>query len=221
MVRPLLPACSQGEADVRISFRRTVQLPAVALALGVWGAWTPAGTSEPNVAVDVNGDAITHDDIERRAQLLGLSANVTEQAKLLKSGGVEERLKALQHEVVTNNPGKTREELIAIIKERQAEIGKALQKKAVEAARDSVMPKLWKDAREELIDERLKLQAAKKGGIEISDADAKASVQTLADRNNMTYEQFAQHLKGKGIDIATMVEKYRVQEAWRELLKRK
>ena len=83
------------------------------------------------------------------------------------------------------------------------------QKKAVEAARDEHLPKLRKDAREELIDERLKLQAAKKGGIEISDEDVKASVLALADRNNMTYEQFAQHLKGMGIDIATMVAKFR------------
>jgi peptidyl-prolyl cis-trans isomerase SurA len=209
-----------------ISFRHAVQWPAaMALALGVWGAWAHTASSESNVVVMLDGDA--ENEIEQRARLLGLSVNVSEQAKanfqqLLrsKSGELEEKMKALQREVIAGNPGKTREELIAIFKERQKEIGSSLQKEAVKAARDEVMPKLRKDAREELIDERLKLQAAKKGGIEISDADAKSLVEALAARNSMTYEQFADHLKRQGVNIATMIEKLRAQKAWSQLKNR-
>jgi peptidyl-prolyl cis-trans isomerase SurA len=210
-----------------ISFRRAVRLPtAVALALGAWGLWICTATSEPKVGVDINGDAITHDEIEQRARLLALSANITEQAKahfqrLLKSGDLDAKMKALQGEVVTGNPGKTREELIAIMKERQKEIGTALQKEAIEAARAEVLPKLRKDAKEELIDERLKLQAAKKSGIEISDAEAKALVEALAARSDKTYEQVTQYLRGMGVDIATMVEKLRAQRAWSQEAKRR
>jgi peptidyl-prolyl cis-trans isomerase SurA len=46
-------------------------------------------------------------------------------------------------------------------------------------------------------------------------------MKTLADRNKMTEEQFAQHLKGMGVDIATMNERTRAQAAWREVVRRK
>ena len=221
----------------------------LALALSIWG-WQPAdlaAQSEPmkksasaaksdtpkalshgaqGIVVVVNDDAITAYEIEQRARLLALSLNLTEQAKanfqrLLKSPDLEVKMKALQREVVTSNPGKTQEELIAIFKERQKQIGMALQKEAVDSARAAVMPKLKKDATEELIDDRLKVQAAKKLGIEVSDDDAKALVKGLAERNKMTYEAFAQHLKGIGLDISTMQEKFRAQKAWREMITRR
>jgi peptidyl-prolyl cis-trans isomerase SurA len=134
---------------------------------------------------------------------------------------LDEKLKALQREVVASNPGKTREQLIAIFQERQKQIGLTLQKQAVEGARAAILPKLKKDAREELIDERLKVQAAKKHGIEVGDNDVKALLKDLAGRNKMTYEAFAQHLKGMGVDISTMAERFRAQKAWRELVSRR
>jgi len=87
--------------------------------------------------------------------------------------------------------------------------------------RAAMMPKLRKEAQEELIDERLKLQEAKRGGIEITDTDVRRMMKSLADRNKMTEEQFAQHLKGMGVDIATMNERTRAQAAWREVVRRK
>jgi peptidyl-prolyl cis-trans isomerase SurA len=180
------------------------------------------------IVVVVNDDAITAYEIEQRARFLGLSVNVSEQAKanfqqLLKSkaSDLEEKMKALQREVVTGNPGKSQAELVAIFKERQQEIGKSLQKEAVDSARAAVMPKLKKDAREELIDDRLKLQAAKKHGLEVPDDEAKGMLKVLAERNKMTYDAFAQHLKGMGVDISTMMERFRVQKAWTELVRGK
>jgi peptidyl-prolyl cis-trans isomerase SurA len=37
----------------------------------------------------------------------------------------------------------------------------------------------------------------------------------------MTYDGFAQHLKGMGVDINTMLERFRVQKAWREMVTRR
>ena len=55
----------------------------------------------------------------------------------------------------TTSQSKVSPELMAIFKERMQErqkaIGTSLQKEAVESARASVMPKLKKEAREELI----------------------------------------------------------------------
>ena len=43
----------------------------------------------------------------------------------------------------------------------------------------------------------------------------------LAESNKMTYDQFAQHLKGTGVDIATIGERFRAKKAWRDLVMRR
>ncbi len=68
-----------------------------------------------------------------------------------------------------------------------------------------------KNAKEELIEERLKLQEAKRLGIEVTDDEVKRIVKGLADRNKMTEDQFAQHMKSMGVDIATLGERFRAQ----------
>jgi peptidyl-prolyl cis-trans isomerase SurA len=239
-----------GKLDVIAHGRAAAVIGAsLGLALSIW-SWQPAdlaaqsapvkkksaaaaktdGPSTPSrgqgIVVVVNDDAITAYEIEQRARLLGLSANISEQAKanfqrLIKSPDLEEKMKELQREVITSNPGKSREQLIAIIQERQKQIGMSLQKQAVEGARASIMPKLKKDAREELIDDRLKVQAAKKHGVEVTDDDVKGMMKGLAERNKLTYDGFAQQLKGMGVDINTMMEKFRAQKAWRELVGRR
>ncbi len=181
---------------------------------------------QQRIVVIVNDEAITARDIEQRARFTGLAANISEQVKenferLLKADGTQAALRKLQEEVVSSNPGKSRDELLAILKERQQQLGLALQKKAVESARAVLLPKLNKVARDELVDERLKLQAAKKLGVEVTDAEVKALLKDVADRNKMTYEEFAKHLNGMGVDIATMGEKFRVGKAWREMVTRR
>ena len=186
----------------------------------------PSSRGAQGIVVVVNDDAITAYEIEQRARFLGVSANLGPQAKeafqrLVKSESTEQQMKALQQDVISSNPGKSREQLIAIFQERQKEFGIALQKQALESARSSLLPKLKKDAKEELIEDRLKLQAAKKLGIEVTDQDVKTMLTDLATRNKMNYEQFVQHLKGTGVDIGTMGEKFRAQKAWRDLIGRR
>jgi peptidyl-prolyl cis-trans isomerase SurA len=221
---------------------------ALGFALGIWGGqgsdWSAAAQSkapqksaaaaEPaavsrgqqGIVVVVNDEAITAYEVDQRARFLALSANVGEQAKesfqrLIKAESTETQLRALQQDVIRSNPGKSRDELIAIFQERQKQFGMALQKQALDNARAGILPKLKTDAREELIDERLKLQAARKLGVEVADGEVKTLVGELAGRNKMSYEQFAQHLKGLGVDIATMSEKLRAQRAWRDMIGRR
>ena len=208
---------------------------AAAQTAGKWAATAKSDTAKSpppssrggqGIVVVVNDDAITAYEIEQRARFLSLSTNVGPQAKeafqrLVKSDNTEKQLRALQEDVIRSNPGKSREELVAIFQERQKQFGMALQKQAMESARGAALPKLRQEAKEELIEERLKLQAAKKLGIEVSDDDVKNLIKGIADRNKMTYEQFAQHLKGMGVDISTMGEKFRAQKAWRDLVGRR
>ena len=67
----------------------------------------------------------------------------------------------------------------------------SLQKQAIDGARAALLPQFRKEAQEELIEERLKLQEAKRLGIEISDDEVKRIMKGLAERNKMTEEQFA------------------------------
>ena len=183
-------------------------------------------SGQQRIVIVVNDEEITARDIDQRARFLGLGAKIGEQAKehfqrLIKSESTQEEMRKLEKEVVGSNPGKTREELIAIFQERQKQFGIALQKKAIESARAGLLPKWRKQAAEELIDERLKLQAAKKLGVEVKDAEVKALLKEVSDRNKLTYDEFAQHLKGLGVDIGTMGEKFRASKAWREMVARR
>ncbi len=181
---------------------------------------------QQRIVVIVNDEAITARDIEQRARFAGVSTNISDQVKekfdaVIKSESVQVALRKLQEEVVASNPGKSRDELIAILKERQAELGLSLQKKVVDGIRSNLMPKLTKVATDELIEERLKLQEAKKLGVEVPDADVKALLKDVADRNKLTYEEFAKNLAGMGVDISTMGERFRAGKAWREMIMRR
>jgi peptidyl-prolyl cis-trans isomerase SurA len=181
---------------------------------------------QQRIVLTVNDEAITARDIEQRARFSGLSMNVGDQVKANMKRLVEEEstqlaLRKLQQEVVAANPGKSREELLAIMQERQKPLALALQKKAIESVRTAMMPKLTKTATDELIEERLKVQAAKKLGVEVPDAEVKTMVSELASKNKMSYDEFSKHLHGLGVDITTMGEKMRASKAWREMIMRR
>jgi peptidyl-prolyl cis-trans isomerase SurA len=185
-----------------------------------------ASKGDQAIVVLVNDDPITGYQIEQRARFLSLSTNLSEQVKenfqrLVKAESTNTQFRAIQEEVVRANQGKSREQIIAIFQERQKQFAMNLQKQALDSARAGILPKLRNNAKEELIDERLKLQEAKKLGIEVSDADVKRFLQGLAESNKMTHDQFAQHLKGMGVDMSTMAERMRAQRAWRELISRR
>jgi len=187
---------------------------------------TAASKGDQAIVVLVNDDPITGYQIDQRARFLSLSTNLSEQVKenfqrLVKAESTNTKFRAIQEEVVRANQGKSREQIIAIFQERQKQFAMNLQKQALDSARAGILPKLKNNAKEELIDERLKLQEAKKLGIEVSDADVKRFLQGLAESNKMTHDQFALHLKGMGVDISTMAERMRAQRAWRELISRR
>ena len=202
----------------------------LAFALGLWGwhssQWSSAAQSKAKapskgqgIVVLVNGEAITAYDVEQRARLLSLAdkdINETLQ-QLAKSESTQQLLKALEREVLSTHGGKSKEEIIAIFQERQKDIVADLRRKALSTS----LPRLQKDAMEHLIEERLKLQAAKKIGVEISDDDVKRMLTKVAEGNKATPEQFAKNLKGMGVDIATMGERFRAREAWALFIQRR
>jgi peptidyl-prolyl cis-trans isomerase SurA len=214
-------AHDEGETDVtaRLGPAAAHLAALLAFTLGVWGSQPPeaaAQAKQQGIVVVVNDEAITAYDIDQRARFLGLGGNVNDKAKEVFERIVKDQsaMQALQEEVVRANQGKSRDEIVAIIRER-------LRERAFESARAAVLPKLRKDAKEQLIEDRLKLQDAKKHGIEASDEEVKRMLVGLAEKNKMTYEQFAKHLKGLGVEISAMGEKFRAEKVWRDLIGRR
>jgi peptidyl-prolyl cis-trans isomerase SurA len=189
-------------------------------------AGSPKG--EQAIVVLVNDDPITAYEIEQRANLIALSSGggggpelkakaEARWAEIVKDPKTSERFQELLREKNV----RTREEAQAVQKQYLTSLQQTMIEQIKRESRASALPKLRKEAREELIEERLRLQEAKKLGIEIPDDDVKTTLKGLAERNKMTYDQFAQHLKGLGVNITTMGERMRGQMAWRQAMQRR
>jgi len=179
-------------------------------------------SGENAITALVNDEPITGFEVDRRAMLLG-GANVQAQAKanfqaIIKNPKTTERLKAILNKVVQANQGKSRDEIIAIFEKRKKAFGMDLQREAVERARKSALPEVKKKALEELIDEKLKLQEAKKQSVTVEDAEIDRVLKGIAQRNKMTTDQFKKQVGGS---LDPMKNRIRAALSWNEVVRRR
>ncbi|MFT4013762.1 MAG: peptidylprolyl isomerase [Paracoccus sp. (in: a-proteobacteria)] len=73
----------------------------------------------------------------------------------------------------------------------------------------------------ELIDDRLKAQAAKQAGISASEEQVNAGLEEFASRGNLSTEQFVQLLSHSGIERQTLVDYVTTQVLWREFIRQR
>ena len=78
---------------------------------------------------------------------------------------------------------------------------------------------LAEQAREQLIDDRLKLDAAARQGIRIEKDAVLQSVEEFAKRGNMSPDQFAEYLESKGVAKQTFEDFTYTNLAWRDLVR--
>ena len=71
-----------------------------------------------------------------------------------------------------------------------------------------------------LIDDRLKLQEAKRAGIKINPADVERRIDRLAERNNMTRAELEQFLRGNGVLIDAVADQITAELNWARLVQR-
>jgi len=192
---------------------------------GSRGSGRPIGTGQA-IVVLVNDDPITGFEVDQRARLLALSANIGERAqenmkRLAASDDTSQRWREMVQQIVRDNQGKSRDQIMAIIEQRRASFGESLRQQAMESARASVLPGLRKTALEELIDERLKLQEAKRLSVVAEESDVDNVVRGIAKRNNMTDAQFAEHLRKLGADVTAMKARFRAMLSWNEVVRRR
>ena len=174
----------------------------------------------------VNDEPVTAFEVNQLATFISLSANYQERAKANMKARAEdprtnERLKAILDETIKANQGKSREQVIAAFEERKKQFVTALQRDAVDNAKSSLIPGFRKQALEELIDERLKYQEAKRLTVSAPDEDVDRSFKGIAERNKMTPEQFSQYIKAQGSDAAVMKARFKAQFTWREVVRRR
>lgn len=190
------------------------------------GSGVISGSGSARAALKVNGEPITSYEVEQRARLLALQANLGSVAQermkqIVASPATNDRWKQIVEDTIKSNPGKTREQIMAILEKRRTELGASLQRQAMDQAKASVLPSLRRQAREELIQETVKLQEARKGNIRPDENEINNLINGLAQQNKMNAAQFEKHFAGMGVDVATLKAKFRANLAWAELIRRK
>jgi peptidyl-prolyl cis-trans isomerase SurA len=190
---------------------------------------SPPGKSEQTIVVLVNDEPITAYEIQQRTAFLALNGGgggsgadlkakaEARWAQIVKDPRTNERLQALFREKNV----KSREEAQAIQKEYAFKLQQNMIEQIKREARDAMLPKFKKEAQEELIEERLKLQEAKRQNVEIGENELNQVIKGLAERNKMTEQQFVQSIKGSGVDVSTLRERFRAQYAWREVVRKR
>jgi peptidyl-prolyl cis-trans isomerase SurA len=181
-----------------------------------------------SIVMLVNDEPITVYEVEMRTRFMAASTPIGPQAqetfkRLIASEQTNDKLKAIFEATVREAQTKklSREQFTQLFEIRKRDFAVGLQKQAVESVRSVQVSKYKKDAQEELIEEKLKMQEARKLGIEVSDQDVQRIIKNIAEKNKVTEAQFAQNLKNMGTDISVMKTRFTAGLAWREVIRRK
>ena len=159
----------------------------------------------------VNDEPISAFDLKQRMNLLlANSRQVRSQMQArLKSSNINEQFRSY---AMRHNP-KSREEV------------QRLQKKFIQQIKRDIVkglrPQARKLAMDELIEERIKLQEAKRLNIVIDDAKVSGTLSEMAKRNKMSDKQFAKMMRSQGVDVVTMKQRMKADMSWRQAVQRK
>lgn len=178
------------------------------------------------IAVLVNDDPVTNYEIQQRQRYLSLgSGDIQAKARsqfksMISDKSTTEKLRDILREIIKANQGKSKDQILAIFEQRKKAFAKSIQEKAVANARSSVLPGLRKKAVDELIEERLKLQEAKRLNVIAGDDEVDRLISGMAQRNKMDIEKFSAHMKSMGADINTLKSRFKAMLSWRNVIKR-
>lgn len=185
-----------------------------------------ATSSEHAIVVLVNDEPITAYEVDQRGRLLALSANIGDYIrsnaksrweKLVKNPKINDEFRAY---ATKRNP-QSREELKKIQQEFIKGKQKAMMEQLQREARAQAVRGTEKQAIKELVEERLKLQEAKRNNVVAGDDEVNKIIAGIAERNKMTADQFAKHMGGMGVDIATMRQRFRATVSWNSVVRRR
>jgi peptidyl-prolyl cis-trans isomerase SurA len=180
---------------------------------------TPSDRPVQSIVALINDEPITGYEIEQRVALSMLGAQEV-QKKLqarLKSANMNEQFKNFAMKRLQANPPKSEAEQQARVKQLQGEFVNSI-KSQIEK---EFVPTARKQALDEIIDERLKMQEAKKLSVVAADDEVNRVIAGMAERNKMTAAQFAEHISKMGANITAMRERIRASLSWSDVIRRK
>lgn len=175
----------------------------------------------------INDEPITAYEVEQRAAFIALSSGGG-------GGDFKAKAEARWKQIIKDPSTNTKfQELLKAKNVQTKEEARELQTKFVKDLQANMVAQLQREqrngavsgsrskAQDELIDEKIKLQEAKKLSAIASEEEVSMFVRSIAERNKMTEAQFAQHMKGMGVDIQTMKSRFRAEISWREVIRRR
>lgn len=178
--------------------------------------------SEQSIVALVNDEPITGYEVRMRSEMLSGGA-VAEYVKK----NAEGRWKAMMtspsiqtefQEFAKKRQPRSKEQLQAIQKEFITNKRNAMMAQLQSEARTQSGSKTNKEALDELIDEKLKMQEAKRVGAVAGDDEVDAIIKSIAERNKMSMDQLAKSLGGS---LDPMKQRIRSTLAWNDVIRRK
>lgn len=189
------------------------------------------GANALRPVIIVNGMPITNEEIEMRANLLSLSPQLNDRVKqqfqaLAKSPATTKRWTAIRDRIIQQNQHTGDVELIkAKLSVAMRNYQMELSQQAFKNARSGLAKTMRNQARQDLIDEQIKLNAPSELGIKINDQAIKSAVdRIIADRAakaKKSPKEYAEHLRKLGTDVEMMRQSIRAQFIWREVVRMK
>lgn len=180
------------------------------------------GKSEQSIIALVNDEPITGYEVRMRSEMLSGGAA----AEYMKKNA-EGRWKAMMsskniqqefQEYAKKRQPRTKEELQVIQKDFIMSKRNAMMNQLQSEARSQAMAKSSKEALDELIDEKLKMQEAKRVGATASEEEINTVIKSIADRNKLSLDQLTKSLGGS---LEPMKQRIRTTLAWNEVVRRK
>jgi peptidyl-prolyl cis-trans isomerase SurA len=176
-------------------------------------------TATQSIVALVNDEPITGYEVEQRMRLSLLGAPEMQERlqKRLKSPNINEQFKAFALKELKANPPKSEAEQQARVQQLQGQFVESV-KRDIEA---EFRPLARKNALDDLIEERLKLQEAKRLNVVATNEDVDRIINGMAERNKMTAQQFADHMAKMGGNIAAMRAKISASLSWADVIRRR
>jgi peptidyl-prolyl cis-trans isomerase SurA len=199
-----------SEMRQRVNTIRMMWLFRFALA-GLLLVFSAGMSAAQSIVVLVNDEPITSYDVAQRQRFLTLTSGFGDKVRArLQSEQTKEQFKAY----MTKERPTSKEEAEALQKKFVAN----LQQEVLSASSGS----LRKEAIDQLIDERLMLQAARDNKITVTDDEVNQTLTRMAEggQRKLSLNEFLAQFNEQGVNPATLKARIRAQTAWRQVIRR-
>jgi peptidyl-prolyl cis-trans isomerase SurA len=177
-----------------------------------------SSTSQSIVAL-VNDEPITGYEIDQRMRLslLGSAELQQRMQKQLKSKDMDAKFKKFALKRLKANPPKSQEEQQQRVKQLQAQFVQTVRRQV----ESDYLPDVRKAALDELIEERLKMQEAKRLSAIAETAEVDRVIKGMAERNKLTPEELAQQVSKSGANVKEMRLRIKASLSWAAVIRQR